>query len=146
MKHLISTIMLVFFSFTFITAQRPGLERVAEKVEAQKIAFITNALNLTPEESQKFWPLYNEYSAKEKELRPELKERPGNVSESEANELINKFFENEEKRLNLMKNYYQKFKNVIPASKVVKLHFAERKFKEKLLEKIKERRENLGKR
>lgn len=138
--------MLVFFSFTVITAQRPGLERVAEKVEAQKIAFITNALNLTPEESQKFWPLYNEYSAKEKELRPELKERPGNVSESEANELINKFFENEEKRLNLMKNYYQKFKNVIPASKVVKLHFAERKFKEKLLEKIKERRENLGKR
>jgi hypothetical protein len=138
--------MLVFFSFTIFSAQRPGLERIAGKIEAQKIAFITNALNLTPEESQKFWPLYNEYSAKEKELRPEFKERPGNVSEAEANGLIDKFFENEEKRLNLMRNYYQKFKNVIPASKVVKLHFAERKFKEKLLEKIKERRENLGKR
>ncbi len=138
--------MFVLFSCTILISQRPGLERVAEKVEAQKIAFITNALNLTPEESQKFWPLYNEYSAKEKELRPEFKERPGNLSEAEANDLINKFFENEEKRLNLMKNYYQKFKNVIPASKVVKLHLAERKFKEKLLEKIKERREKLGKR
>lgn len=146
MKQFISTFILLFFGFNILIAQRPGLERVAQKVEAQKIAFITNALNLTPEESQKFWPLYNEYSAKEKEFRPEFKERPGNVSEAEANELINKFFENEEKRLILMKNYYQKFKNVIPASKVVKLHFAERKFKEKLLEKIKERRENLGKR
>ena len=68
MKHFISTLMFVLFSCTILISQRPGLERVAEKVEAQKIAFITNALNLTPEESQKFWPLYNEYSAKEKEL------------------------------------------------------------------------------
>jgi len=144
MKYLISLFVLLI-SISFLSAQKPGRERIAEKVEAHKIAFITNELNLTPEESQKFWPLYNEYSAKERDLRPEFKGRPESATESEANEIINRFFENEEKRLNLMKNYYQKFKAVLPATKVVRLHFAERKFKEKLLEKMKERRDVPGK-
>ena len=143
MKYLLS-LLVVFISINFLAAQSPGRQRVEQKVEAQKIAFLTNVLGLTPEESEKFWPLYNEYSAKEKELRPEFKSRPESASEEEANEIISKFFENEEKRLNLMKNYYQKFKMVLPASKVVKLHFAERKFKEKLLEKMKERRDKPG--
>jgi hypothetical protein len=141
MKYLLSLLVLLT-GFSFLSGQKPGRERITEKVEAHKIAFITNELNLTPEESQKFWPIYNEYSAKEKDLRPEFKGRPESVTEAEANDIINRFFENEEKRLNLMKNYYQKFKAILPATKVVKLHFAERKFKEKLLEKMKERRDN----
>ncbi|MGE5355603.1 MAG: hypothetical protein ACM3PT_05130 [Deltaproteobacteria bacterium] len=140
MKYLISIIFILSMIISSF-GQRPVREKIADKIESHKIAFITEALDLTPEESQKFWPLYNEYSAKERELRPEFKERPKALSEAEANEIIGKFFENEEKRLMLMKNYYQKFKMVIPASKVVKLHFAERKFKEKLLEKMKERRD-----
>lgn len=140
MKYLI---LIAFFltGFGVLTAQKPVKNKFTDKIESHKIAFITEQLNLTPEESQKFWPLYNEYSAKERELRPDFKGRPESVTEAEANDIISKFFENEEKRLNLMKNYYQKFKMVLPASKVVKLHFAERKFKEKLLEKMKERKE-----
>lgn len=123
--------------------QKLRREEIADKIEAQKVAFITNELNLTPEESQKFWPLYNEFSAKERELRPEIPPRKmGNLSEEEANKVIDKFFDNEEKRLNLTKNYYQKFKNILPASKIVKLHVAEMKFKEKLLERLKEKRDN----
>jgi len=142
MKYLIS---IAFFlaGFGVLIAQKPVRDKIADKIESHKIAFITEQLNLTPEESQKFWPLYNEYSAKERELRSDFKGRPESVSEAEANEIIGKFFENEEKKLNLMKNYYQKFKMVLPASKVVKLHFAERKFKEKLLEKMRERQDKI---
>jgi hypothetical protein len=120
----------------------PPNDKIAAKIEAQKVAFITRILDLTPEEAQKFWPLYNEYNAKERELRPNFKkQRPKDISEEEANELIDNFFDNEQKRLNLTKNYYEKFKMILPAKKVVKLHFAERRFKEELLKRIKERRD-----
>ncbi|HEY4208333.1 MAG TPA: hypothetical protein VGM31_16020 [Puia sp.] len=32
-------------------------------IQALKIAFITKRLNLSPEEAEKFWPIYNRYSA-----------------------------------------------------------------------------------
>jgi len=39
--------------------QRPGLATI----ESMKTAFIIQRLNMSPEESQKFWPIYNLYSA-----------------------------------------------------------------------------------
>ena len=119
----------------------PPNKKIAAKIEAQKAAVFTRVLELTPEEAQKFWPLYNEYSAKERALRPDFKKRPKDLSEEEANEMIDSFFDNEQKRLNLTKNYYEKFKMILPAKKLVKLHFAERRFKEELLKRMKERRD-----
>ena len=74
------------------------------------------------------------------ELRPDF-ERPGRVSEERAREMLNQYFDNEEKRLKLQKNYYNRFLDVLPARKVVRLHMVEREFKQKLLERLKERRE-----
>lgn len=113
-----------------------------EKVESQKIAFITKALDLTPEESQKFWPVYNEYSRTLKKLKldfPKGKQRK-DLSEAEADKLIENFFETEQNKLTLRRNYYDKFKAILPSSKVVKLHMAERKFKRKLLKRLNKRR------
>ena len=39
------------------------------RLEALKIAYITNKLNLSPEEAQKFWPIYNQYSLELKVAR-----------------------------------------------------------------------------
>ena len=52
---------------------QPGERR--EKMEAQKIAFITKQLELTPDEAKVFWPVYNEYDAKRLELRKSFKNR-----------------------------------------------------------------------
>ena len=45
-----------------------------EQREAQKIAFITKLLALTPEEAQKFWPVYNQFEADQKALKKQQKE------------------------------------------------------------------------
>ena len=47
-------ILIAFCGFTRVNAQNE------EKLKAQKIAFITQKLDLTPDESAKFWPLYNQ--------------------------------------------------------------------------------------
>jgi len=139
MKYLLSVFALLFI-VSSLNGQRRDHGEMREEIKAQKIAFITKKLELTPEEAEAFWPLYNEYQDKEMELRPDF-ERPGRVSEERARQLLNQYFENEEKRLNLQKNYYNRFLNVLPARKVVRLHMVEREFKQKLLERLKERRE-----
>lgn len=139
MKYLLS-LFAVILIISSVHGQRRDFGKMREEIKAQKAAFITRKLELTPEEAEVFWPLYNEYQEKEMELRPDF-ERPGRVSEERARELLNQYFENEEKRLNLQKNYYSRFLNVLPAGKVVRLHMAEREFKQILLERIKQRME-----
>ena len=46
-------------------------EKKQQDIESLKVAFISRELELTPEEAQKFWPLYNQYS---KELKVTVKD------------------------------------------------------------------------
>ncbi|MCK7539265.1 MAG: hypothetical protein MZV63_54335 [Marinilabiliales bacterium] len=46
-----------------------GRCRADEKLTAYKIAFFTQRLDLTPAEAEKFWPLYNDYSARKNKLQ-----------------------------------------------------------------------------
>ena len=48
---------------------RADLEKKKEKIEAIKVAYLTEELELTVAESQAFWPVYNERQNKEHELR-----------------------------------------------------------------------------
>ena len=136
-----SVILIIALLQVFYVSAQPGSgkirNKIERKIEAQKVAFITRALDLTPAEAEKFWPLYNEYSKKMRELRNVNKINSKNLTEEDANRLIDEYFENEQKKLILKKNYYDKFRAVLPATKVVKLHFAEKKFKLKLLKRLK---------
>jgi hypothetical protein len=120
-------------------------ERIMEQVEAQKVAYFTQVLDLTPEESQFFWPFYNRYQDKMRELK---KQNTGNLrnrdlTDAEAETVIADFFTMKEKELAYQKQLYTDLKGVLPPTKLVKLQFAEQQFKQKLLERIKKRRENL---
>jgi hypothetical protein len=48
--------------------------RMFSNVQGLKIAFITQELNLTPEESQRFWPVYYDYGAESNLARKEKKD------------------------------------------------------------------------
>ncbi|MFN5439343.1 MAG: hypothetical protein ACK5AB_05480 [Bacteroidota bacterium] len=52
------------FATGTIAQNRPGGEgrnMEAKKLQAMEMAFITKELNLTPDEAQKFWPVFNQY-------------------------------------------------------------------------------------
>ena len=108
------------------------------KIEQMKIAFITKRLNLSTEEAQKFWPVYNQYEAEKKQIRQstigtvkELKE-DGDFTNTEAEQAIAKYIEFKAKDLDLMKKYVIEFRKIIPATKVAKLVTAEEHFKKML--------------
>lgn len=118
--------------------------KIMEKVEAQKVAFFTQTLDLTVVESQAFWPIYNEYHESQKAMKKQFSTnfRDRNMTEEEAELAISNFLEMQEKEMLLKKQLYADLRGVIPASKMVKLQFAENQFKQKLLERIKKRRDN----
>jgi len=59
----------LFFHGYFCPAQQPPAEGDANRVEVVKMAYITRELNLTPEEAQNFWPVYNNYENEIKQAR-----------------------------------------------------------------------------
>ena len=107
-----------------------------------KIAFITNKLELSPEEAQKFWPVYNKFENKFRELRDELRpQRRKELNEEESADLIVSFLLIQQEELDLQKQMYSELEGIISASQMVKLHFAEKKFKQKLLERMNKQRD-----
>lgn len=65
----------LFFIASHLAAQQ---ESKHEKLEALKIAFITEKLSLTTKEAQNFWPVYNEYSQKIEKIRKAKRSDLGN--------------------------------------------------------------------
>lgn len=118
-----------------------------EQREARLAAFraevFSRVLNLTPEEAQQFWPVYNEYADKREQVQQDL--RPGKqldqMSDAEVEEQIRKHFDMKQRELELEKEAYQKLRKVLPLRKVAKLPAAEREFRESLVKKLQEARE-----
>lgn len=108
-----------------------------EKIEALRVAFITRQLNLSSEESQKFWPVYNEYQDKLKAARREMKAHQASfASDKEAQEFLDAELLYKQRDVNLYKEYYEKFKKVLPVKKVAELRHAEEEFKKELLKQL----------
>lgn len=135
--------MLVLISTISYSQQSDRNDKRMERLKAQKIAFITSNLNLSVEESEKFWPVYNALQEELSELRSEMKairpSRDAEMTNKEAETFLNKSMDLEEKELSIRKAYISKLNNAIPMNKVAKLNMVEREFKHNMLEKIKER-------
>lgn len=118
-----------------------------ENIEAQKVAFLTKKLDLSPEEAQKFWPVYNQYDNKLQELRKKRREDMKNAKEnfeSMTDKEIEQLVDNEivfrQKELDIQKEYHAKFKSVLPIKKIAQLYRADEEFKRFLLKELKDRK------
>ncbi len=114
-----------------------------EKIEALKVSYLTEKMNLTPEEAQKFWPVYNQYKADMKTLKKDKhasatgsKESFETMSDSEITAWVDQKFITDQKALDLKKKYHAEFKKVLPIKKVALLYKAEDQFKSELLQQM----------
>lgn len=108
-----------------------------EKIKALKVAYITEKLDLTTEEAQKFWPIYNAFDEKQFGLhhfkRRKSMEEIENFSENEAQSLIVEMQKNEDEMYQLRKKYLIDLQKVLPAKKILLLKKTEDEFNRKLL-------------
>ncbi len=119
--------------------------RMQERIEAYKIAFFTEKLQLTPEESKNFWPVYNQFENEREALKNRYNlegRRIELMSDREVEDFVMKHIEMEEQMVKLRRDYIQRFKEVLPIRKVAMLQRIDNEFKRALLEEIRQRREN----
>lgn len=72
--------------------------KITQSVDALKMAFITKELNLSPEEAQKFWPVYNNYSNEIKKARKDFRQDD---------------LAFEERKVGIMRRYHEDFRRVL---------------------------------
>jgi hypothetical protein len=149
MKRLIPIVIMLISISTF--AQNRG--KMKERIKAQKIAFITEKLNLTSNEAEKFWPVYNAFEAsidaiKSKDLRAvKMEMRNGeDVSDQRAKELLEKLMTAEKDMHTTKLKLVNDLKKVISAKKIIQLKATEDQFNRKLLERFREMKEKRSKR
>ena len=141
MKILILTA-IILGSTGALWAQGKLSEEKRKEFEAQKVAYYTQELELTPEEAAVFWPLYNEMMKKIREQDIKLRElqcethKTKKLTEAQEKQWVMNLLEYEQKMLNIKKEYYQRLLNLMPARKVARLDRTERKFHRQLLQKM----------
>jgi hypothetical protein len=123
--------------------------KMKERIEAQKVGFITQSLDLSSRKAKAFWPVYN----KQQEERDILREKKHQLiktihegldkrKEAETEKLMQQLFVLESKELEQRRKHYSQLKEVISVQQIALLHKAERDFKRELLEKFKDKKQH----
>ena len=145
MKRLMISLIL---AATFIYADAGNRCDWKEKMMSERIAFLTLEMNLTPEEAQVFWPVYNQingekdeaihnvfkaYKALEEAIKAER-------SEKEISKLLDSYLSAKAAQSEFEKKADEQFRKVLPVSKVAKLYLGEEKFRRQHIRKLHEKR------
>jgi hypothetical protein len=118
-----------------------------KKIEAARIALISERMGLTVEQAEKFWPVYHEFAGKQGELRQQLKDARKEIDASNPDpkrdqELVNLGLQLKQKGLDLEKDYSGRMLTVISAQQMLNLRSAEREFNRMVLNQLQQRRAN----
>jgi hypothetical protein len=125
MKKKLFLLLAFTINVSYICLAQPQ-DNKPSKAEAIQIAYLTKELDLTPEEAQKFWPVFNNYKQEMLSTR-----KGGSHDEVEV----------EEKTLNIRKKYKTEFKRVLGNDqRVNKLYQAEKNFRDMLKKELMKRR------
>lgn len=138
MKTLFTTMLLIVFTVSgFAQGQR------GERIKAMKTAFITEQLELTPSEAEKFWPVYNKFEreihALKRQEREQMRNSQGenvkNISDAQAKEILDHLSKIRTQEIELYKQREQELLKHISPAKVLRLRKAEHDFQMQLLRK-----------
>lgn len=145
------TIIIALLTLVFcikVSAQQGGKERM----KAFKTAYITEQLDLSVDEAEKFWPVYNEYDKKIFKLKVERgrKDRrrikevggPENLSDEEATSIIFGMLNSEKEASVTREEMYKELSKILTPAKLLALYQAEKSFNKRLLSEYRKRKGN----
>ncbi len=146
-KYLFSLFVVLVFCFSTNAQKRKGHK---EKIKLLKISYLTEQLDLTASEAEKFWPIYNrqnknilDFMAKKADaIKKEINvvKEIDSIDERKALILLNLTQHLERKKFEERQNYITKLKTILPIKKILKLQIAEKEFGKKLMRKYRHRK------
>ena len=145
------TFFILLVSLTFASTAQDVVEdtqpdvTVKDKIKAARVGLITQRLNLTPDQAEKFWPLYNEFDQKRADVRKPYRDaqkdiNPNNPDPKQQQALVDMGIKVKQDELNLEKEYSAKMMNVITAQQMLNLRKAEHDFRNIIINMLNNRR------
>ena len=99
---------------------RAYIELMRADIKAQKVQIITEVMHLNDQEAATFWPIYREYDLEFSKLGDEklaiiqdYARNYLNMTDEKADQLARRVLELDEKRQDLRKKYYERFKKAL---------------------------------
>ena len=148
----IFTLLIVLISINALAQDGAFIRKKREQIKSLKVAFITNELNLTPDEATKFWPLYNAYEDKQRDIKKQKlngylqrmdDDSFDKLSYKDATAMLAQMESTEEELFQAKKKFVTSLKGVITTVKILKLKKTEENFNRKLLQQYRDKK--LGK-
>lgn len=142
MKQVTKYIFICVFCVIALSAVAQPVSK-RDKIDALRVSFISSKVTLTNQETQLFWPLYNEYNDKADNLKKSFRQQfirdmdYNTASDKEAEAYLVAELTLKQKEYELSKEYYEKFKKVVPIKKIALIRRAEEDFKKELIKNIK---------
>ena len=131
--------------------QKRNHQEMREMIQAKKIAFFTEYLDLTPSEAEKFWPLYNSFWKQRMDAHKNAKIALKNLNkavnsaeetpDATIKSLMEKYISLSKKEFEIMDDMFGKMNSILPVKKTAKLISAEEKFREQLIRQLKEKKD-----
>lgn len=127
------TIISLMFTFLVIGAWAQGggdRHRGHEQLEAQKVAYITEKLSMTPTESEKFWPIYNQYWTQRRSVARAKRDLHKQIEAQIATQTqIASLVRLQREEADVIERYAKMFETVLSVDKTAKFFVAEESFK-----------------
>ena len=140
MKKLLGVLTIYLLSIGLASAQDMDLgnSNYRERLEVVKVGFITEKIGLSSEQSQTFWPLYNEYDAEQRVIKKKYRatKKIEQMSDVELEKQILNSFQQKEELLALERTYFTKMKTVLNIRQIALLRVAEQEFNKEVLRKM----------
>jgi hypothetical protein len=144
----LAVILIMVFSNVSLAAQhQQGMQDGRERIEAAKTAFLTRKMQLTKEEAREFWPIFDAYQEKMKDVRDDRNENivkgPGelnDMTDEQINEMIDTRLNNAEKAIALRKQLIEELREILPPAKIAMFLQAEHQFNRELQQRLNQRR------
>lgn len=121
-------------------------QKARNRMESMRIGIITSRLNLTPEEAEKFWPVYNEYRKKLDNVHLERMQiieslgTPGDslktLSDVDSEKILANILRLTDEYARIQADYYNKFKKLIGPQRSLDLYFGEIQFKRAIVKEL----------
>jgi hypothetical protein len=128
-----SLLVLLFLVPVVLSAQEKYIELLRANLNTERVALITEAMELTDKESEIFWPIYRDYDHERTKLGDTriaiLKDYAanyGNLTDKKAQDIVYRSFDLERDLLDLEEKYYVRMRRELSASTAARFFQVER--------------------
>lgn len=138
------TFLVLFLTFSFFGLNAQNKRDWQDRWKAEKIAYLTDAVNLTCAEAEKFWPVYNMCESEKKDRFKAVMEAYKDLDEAikagkdekDLRILLDNYIKAQEFGKEIDRKYVAKYRKILSDEKVAKLYIAEESFRRQQIHRL----------